>query len=160
MVGRDAAITLEYKQAHLGVQVSSVADTWKDRIRWIVDEFDGGNQSKAARRLEVSPQAISALYSGNSAPRTETLVALLAAYPLVSAEWLLTGEGERVRTPPTAAQMALAEIAKVVERARDTSEPDEGAERLAPGEATANLPPPAEQGPQAEENKRRAGGDG
>lgn len=74
----------------------------------------------------------------------------------VDADWLLVGRGAPTKLPATDSQRAFDDIAGIVDRYRATV-PDEGAERMKPGEASASLPPPEKGSP--EQEVRRAGGD-
>lgn len=92
--------------------------TWATRYAWIVDELAGGNRSDVARALGVTPQAVANILQSGAVPSGDTLAATLAAFPTLSARWLLTGEGPREHTQPRAADAALEEIAGTLARLR------------------------------------------
>ncbi|MBE6331656.1 MAG: bacteriophage CI repressor [Bacteroidales bacterium] len=67
--------------------------TKKDRILSLIDHYSGGNKSEFARMLGVSPQAINTWISRN----TFDIDVVYAKCEYISADWLLTGEGEMLR---------------------------------------------------------------
>lgn len=62
-------------------------------MRSIIERFEDGNQAAFARSLGLSKQAVSKMLGG-AIPSGGTLETLMRRYPLVRAEWLLTGRGE------------------------------------------------------------------
>lgn len=139
-------------------EFSEVPDlsTWRGRIRWMADRFEGGNLTSAAKRWGMSPQAVAKQASGKSDPSADTLAAILRSYPTLNPDWLLLGEGEPERAAPVPreeAVEALEEVYRVIHEARDkyarprdpiTTEPDADAERMTLAEVIDALPPPAE----------------
>lgn len=59
-----------------------------ERVRSLVDRWDGGNEAAAARRVGISQPAMHYLLKGESWPKGETVVRLARAYQ-VSADWIL-----------------------------------------------------------------------
>lgn len=76
----------------------------KERIRYVIDMFEGGNASRFAQRLGISKYAVSRMCNGTASVAPHA-AAITAAYPLVSMAWLLTGEGK----PP----LTLSELDRV-----------------------------------------------
>lgn len=76
----------------------------KDRVRYIVDAFEGGNSASFAQRVGISKYAVSRMCTGKSSV-TPHAAAIVKSYPLVSMAWLLTGEGK----PP----LSLSELERV-----------------------------------------------
>lgn len=76
----------------------------KDRVRYIVDAFEGGNSARFAQRVGISRFAVSRMCTGKTSV-TPHASAIVKAYPLVSMAWLLTGEGK----PP----LSLSELERV-----------------------------------------------
>lgn len=83
---------------------------WSERIRWILEEYEGGSRRALGRKIDLSGQAVSAWARGDTRPSGPGLAALLEAYPELNARWLLTGEGPPRRSQrPAAWERALAE---------------------------------------------------
>lgn len=74
------------------LMTSSVASVL-DRLRYVIRERDGDNDSAVARRLGMHQTTISRIKAGTTEPKTKTLEKFAAAYRL-NLSWLLTGEGE------------------------------------------------------------------
>lgn len=66
---------------------------WDERIRWILEEYEGGSRRAMGRKVGLSGQAISAWARGETRPSGEGLAAIIDTYPDVRARWLLTGQG-------------------------------------------------------------------
>lgn len=99
-----------------------MAETWAERIEWVVERFGDKNQSAVARKMEVSSQAVNNYVRGVSVPSGDSLEALLRKYPAVNPAWLLTGEGPRERDPEEGygAVVVARDLLEVIERvARD-----------------------------------------
>ena len=61
------------------------------RMRTVIERYEAGNVSAAARKLGQSPRGLSKVLSGETTyPRADLLQALVRAYP-VDPAWLLTG---------------------------------------------------------------------
>ena len=88
-----AIILAPRKHICKGVAVS----TWAERLRWIVDKYEGGNGSGMARKIGKTPQQVSNYLSGANVPSADVLEAVAGAYPAVSPTWLLTGKGSRTQ---------------------------------------------------------------
>jgi transcriptional regulator with XRE-family HTH domain len=92
------------------ISTSDDVDDWPQRIRWILEEFEGGSRRALGRRIDLSGQAVSAWARGDTRPSGPGLAALLEAYPELNARWLLTGEGPPRRSQrPAAWERALAD---------------------------------------------------
>ena len=76
----------------------------QERIRYVIDAFEGGNSASFAQRVGISKYAVSRMCTGKSSV-TPHAAAIVKAYPLVSMAWLLTGEGK----PP----LSLSELERV-----------------------------------------------
>lgn len=62
------------------------------RVRELIDEFHAGSLRKAARDLGIPVTTLFQVVGDQRQPRAETL-RTIARYYMVSADWLLTGEG-------------------------------------------------------------------
>lgn len=71
--------------------------TINQRIKMIVDESGKAINSYAAM-IGVSQPALKACVDGNNAPRFDTLQKILIVNPMISAEWLMRGEGEMIKS--------------------------------------------------------------
>jgi transcriptional regulator with XRE-family HTH domain len=69
--------------------------TAAERVVWLLRKLWGGSQTKMAADTGISQTAISNVITGRRAPGRKFLLAV-ASHPLVSAAWLLTGEGDRL----------------------------------------------------------------
>lgn len=69
------------------------ATSWEDRIRWILERYEGGSRRAMGRKVGLSGQAISAWARGETKPSGEGLAAIIRTYPEIRARWLLTGNG-------------------------------------------------------------------
>lgn len=76
----------------------------QERIRYVIDAFEGGNSASFAQRVGISKYAVSRMCTGKSSV-TPHAAAIVKSYPLVSMAWLLTGEGK----PP----LTLSELERV-----------------------------------------------
>lgn len=85
----------------------------KDRVRYVIDAFEGGNAGRFAQRVGISKYAVSRMCTGKSSV-TPHAAAIVRAYPLVSMAWLLTGEG----SPPLSLS-ELEKVEKLAERLRE-----------------------------------------
>lgn len=65
----------------------------KDRVRQIMDHFQM-SQMQFANELAVAPATISNIYKGKTAPTNNLVQSIHQAFPSVSINWLLFGEGE------------------------------------------------------------------
>ena len=76
----------------------------KERIRYVIDVFEGGNASRFAQRLGISKYAVSRMCNGKASVASHA-AAIARVYPLVSPLWLVSGEGN----PP----LTLSELERV-----------------------------------------------
>lgn len=81
----------------------------QERIRYVIDAFEGGNSASFAQRVGISKYAVSRMCTGKSSV-TPHAAAIVKSYPLVSMAWLLTGEGK----PP----LSLSELERVEKMAK------------------------------------------
>lgn len=82
----------------------------KDRVRYVIDAFEGGNSARFALKLGISKYAVCRMCAGTASVAPHA-AAITAAYPLVSMAWLLTGEG---RLPLSLSE--LERVEKMAER--------------------------------------------
>ena len=66
--------------------------TW-ERIAWIIDEKCGGNRSKFARSIGITPAFAAQLYDGTRIPSDRTISDICREFS-VNEVWIRTGEGE------------------------------------------------------------------
>mgnify|MGYP006281938047 CR=1 FL=1 len=66
---------------------------WRERIQWILDQYEDGSRRAMGRKVGLSGQAISAWARGETKPSGEGLAAIIQTYPELRARWLLTGHG-------------------------------------------------------------------
>lgn len=76
----------------------------KERIRYVIDAFEGGNSARLARKVGISKYAVCRMCAGTASVAPHA-AAIAKAYPLVSPAWLVSGEGE----PP----LSLSELERV-----------------------------------------------
>lgn len=101
--------------------------TINQRIKAIV-ETSGKAINSYASMIGVSQPTLKACVDGDNAPRFDTLQKLIIANPMISAEWLLTGEGEMFKQEPVH-----------IYPAKYTEKKQEGNIKLYDLEASANL---------------------
>lgn len=70
--------------------------TINQRIKMIVEKSGKAVNSYAAM-IGVSQPTLKACVDGNNAPRFDTLQKILIANPMISAEWLMRGEGSMIK---------------------------------------------------------------
>lgn len=85
----------------------------KERIRYVIDAFEGGNSARFALKVGISKYAVCRMCAGTASVSPHA-AAITAAYPLVSMVWLLTGEG---RAPLSLSE--LEEVRRLAERLHD-----------------------------------------
>ncbi len=68
----------------------------KDRLLIIMDQFQL-SASQIADNLEIQRSAISHLLSGRNKPSINILEKIIAKYPSISIEWLITGIGNPIK---------------------------------------------------------------
>lgn len=92
--------------ANAFVNSGGMGDSWRARMRWVVDEFGGGRESALAKTINkrvpdarVRRQNIEAWVREKkpSAPSGPMLEAILRAFPEINPEYLLTGRGAKRR---------------------------------------------------------------
>lgn len=65
----------------------------KDRIKQIM-ELTGQTQQDFAAKLDISPASLSGIFNGRTNPTNNHVQAIHRAFPDISMNWLLFGEGE------------------------------------------------------------------
>lgn len=72
-----------------------------ERLQAIVDKVFDGNKAKFAKAIDIAPTSISNYLSEKrqSKPSSDMLERIINVVDGLSAHWLLTGEGEMLRTP-------------------------------------------------------------
>lgn len=83
--------------------------TINQRIRMIVDASGKAVNSYAAM-IGVSQPTLKACVDGDNAPRFDTLQKILIANPMISAEWLMRGEGEMIKQNTASEQEKSQEV--------------------------------------------------
>lgn len=69
--------------------------TINQRIDMLVQKADAGNRSAFARRVDITPGAVSEMIGGRmSKPGFDVLQKIVLALPTLNRDWLLLGEGE------------------------------------------------------------------
>jgi transcriptional regulator with XRE-family HTH domain len=77
-------------------KMSSVAEI-KERIKTLISS-EGLTPSKFADIIGVQRSGISHILSGRNKPGLDVLYKILANFPDISGDWLITGEGEMLKT--------------------------------------------------------------
>lgn len=124
---------------HTGSAVDPDSRELATRIRQIIDKYDHGNVSQAARRLApfvaggVSQRGLTKVYNGETTdPHASLVQAILLAYPGEDPRWVLTGEEEPVeerierRARVHAHALLSAMLEELTEEAPVTSVPADG----------------------------------
>ena len=69
------------------------------RLNFIVDSFEKGNQADFARRIGVRSGVVGDMFGKRrNKPSFDVLSKIVSAYPQLRVEWLLTGEGEMLKS--------------------------------------------------------------
>ncbi len=75
---------------------ASAARDFCARVRFLIDTYDEGNVSAAARRLKVSQRGLQKVYSGEVLdPRLTFIQSVLRTYHQEDPLWILLGEESR-----------------------------------------------------------------
>lgn len=64
-----------------------------ERIAWVIDEKCGGNRSKFARAIGITPAFAAQLYDGTRIPSDRTISDICREFG-INEVWIRTGEGE------------------------------------------------------------------
>lgn len=64
------------------------------RIKRLIDEKAGGNQSQFCRDTGVNRGTMNNIVNRNTGVTSETMEKILEAYPMLNARWLITGKGK------------------------------------------------------------------
>jgi hypothetical protein len=73
-------------------------DAVYQRLNFIVDTFEKGNQADFARRIGVRSGVVGDMFGKRrNKPSFDVLGKIASAYPQLRVEWLLTGEGDRLK---------------------------------------------------------------
>lgn len=70
------------------------------RIREFIDSL-GINDNQFAKSIGVTQSVIASMFSRNTEPSSKVMVSILNAYANLSAEWLMRGEGEMLKSNET-----------------------------------------------------------
>lgn len=68
----------------------------KDRIKKIMD-YDGLNAAQFATKVKINPSALSHILNGKNFPSYEAVQKIIACYPSVQIDWLMTGNGSMLK---------------------------------------------------------------
>jgi transcriptional regulator with XRE-family HTH domain len=80
-------------------------DPINERINFLINHYEQGVRRRFSLKIGVSAGMISDLFSERkNKPGLDMVRKILIAYPQISTEWLLLGEGEMLKTPPENAQ--------------------------------------------------------
>ena len=88
-----AIILAPRKHICKGVAVS----TWGERLQWIVDKHEEGIVAGMARKVGKTGTQVSNYLANANVPSADVLQLIVAKYPNVNPEWLITGKGPRER---------------------------------------------------------------
>lgn len=77
---------------------ATVADTWPERVQWLMDKHGGGDRAKTGKLFGVSAEMVRQYLAGQE-PGLDKLAAALRNVPGLSAWWLVTGERPREAAP-------------------------------------------------------------
>lgn len=85
-----------------------------ERLQIIIDELFGGNKAKFAKAIEIAPTSISNYLSDKrkSKPSADMLEKIINVVENISAEWLLTGEGDMLTQKKEAPKTSSADTTK------------------------------------------------
>jgi phage repressor protein C with HTH and peptisase S24 domain len=78
------------------------------RLNFLVDNLENGNQADFARRIGVRSGVVGDMFGKRrNKPSFDVLAKIVAAYPQLRVEWLLSGEGEMLKsaTPPNTSSL-------------------------------------------------------
>jgi phage repressor protein C with HTH and peptisase S24 domain len=96
--------------------VSEEESSVYQRLNFIVDNLEGGNQAEFARRIGVRSGVVGDMFGKRrNKPSFEVLGKIVAAYPQLRVEWLLLGEGEMLKTAVQPNTSALHSAEKAIE---------------------------------------------
>lgn len=103
-----------------------MADTWSERIAWLIKTYAGDSPSELARMIETASGRTTTRqnvesWKGGSAPKLPSVEAVLVAFPELRPEWVVLGVRPRERLHrdmSRAAQEAIADAhARILELA-------------------------------------------
>ena len=81
----------------------------KDRIRQVMENI-GLSQKDFAIRLGISEASLSNIYTGRTNPTNNHVQAIHRAFPMISVNWLMFGEGEMMGALSTLSQNAAQSV--------------------------------------------------
>lgn len=90
----------------------------KERMQLILKEFNT-NPTQIANQFDVNQKTLSSQINQETAVSLSTILLILKAFPTVSAEWLLRGEGEMKRSINDSVKAFSAKDAELVALSRD-----------------------------------------
>ncbi len=81
--------------------MSDPQDPINERINFLVNHYEKGVRRRFSLKIGVSPGMISDLFSERkNKPGIDMVRKILVAYPQISTEWLLLGEGDMLKKEP------------------------------------------------------------
>lgn len=87
-------------------------NTVNERIAMIISNFGYKSKRSFAEKIGVAQTSLNDVLNG-AEPKYSTLSKILKAEPLVSAEWLMRGEGEMCKKQPLLHEVKFNEVARV-----------------------------------------------
>ena len=107
----------------------------KDRIKLIMDKTEM-TQQDFANKLGISPASLSHVFQGRTNPTINHVTAIYNAFPSISSEWLMFGNGEMYKSATTTANFEnVEETAIEIEDDMESIEP-----AFLPPNATPSIP--------------------
>lgn len=124
----------------------------KERIRQIMEQC-GMSQQDFSVKLGISPASLSSIFTGRTNPTNNHVMAIHKAFPQISVDWLMFGEGEMYTTSQSGeshsegSPSAVTSAAGDVDFGHDTVYPDGAAmSSLFADEAVSQPRPPRSEG--------------
>ena len=90
----------------------------KERMQLILKEFET-NPTQLANRFGVNQKTLSSQINQETAVSLSTILLILDAFPTISAEWLLKGEGEMIKHSNEVQQQISTRDEELVALSRD-----------------------------------------
>lgn len=88
------------------------------RIREVLKEFSS-NPTQLAKQFSVNQKTLNSQINDVTTLSTSTILLILKAFPDVSAEWLLRGNGEMIMQPRSAETLISPDDSELVALSRD-----------------------------------------
>lgn len=90
----------------------------KERMQLVLKEFNT-NPTQIANQFDVNQKTLSSQINQETSVSLSTILLILKAFPTVSAEWLLRGEGDMIRPVNETEASFSAKDAELVALSRD-----------------------------------------